>query len=168
MILDRFPGAGFYGCVATPGFGSWVIRAGTHSPYNHTFVTLDDKGTIMEAEPGGARIGYFGGYYGDRVTLNLHEPGTAQQRAKVADFARALVGTPYNDLAIADDALNCLGVHWRLLLKIAAGDHELVCSTLAATAGGAAGYDWSCGKALSEVTPGDLAKRPYMVGWDWS
>lgn len=168
MILDRFPDAGYYGCVRTSGWGPWVIRLGTHSGFDHTFVTLDNRGTIVEAEPDGARIGYLGEYYGDNVVFNLHEPGTAAQRDRVAAFARATVGTPYNDLGIVDDALNALGIHWRLLLKIASGDHELVCSALAVAAGVAGGFDWSCGKPQSEVTPGDLARRPNMVGWSWT
>lgn len=168
MILDRFPDAGYYACVRTSGLGAWAIRRGTRSRYNHTFVTLDGKGTIIEAEPGGARIGHLGEYHADDVVFNFHEPGTREQRAKVAAFAKDLVGTPYNEIAITDDALNALGIHWRLLARIAAGDHELVCSQLAVAAGYAGGFEWGCGKLMSEVTPGDLARRPYMAGWSWA
>lgn len=168
-MTDNYPEAGRYGCVATPGFGPWLIRVGTRSWANHVFITIDDHGTVIEAEPGGVRKANIGEYHGDRLMLNLHEPCTAQQRATIAETAAGLIGVPYDDMAIVDDGLEAIGVRLRWLAKMANAKHEIICSQLVSYCGNAAGMDWSCGKAsYSEVTPGDLARRTgYMAAWAW-
>ncbi len=169
MSIDHYPEPGRYGCVHTRGWGPAVIRLGTRSHFDHTFVVIDDRGGIIEAEPGGVRKGNIAEYDGDRMVINAHEPGTADQFAKVADAASKLVGVAYNDIAIVNDGFEALGVHWRLLAKMATGDHGIVCSQLAAMVGQAGGFDWLCGKTVPEVTPADLAKRTgYLVNWVWS
>ena len=167
-MTEYCPDAGRYGVVRTPGFGSWLIRAGTRSWANHVFVTLDDRGTIAEAEPGGLRKAHFEEYEGYRLALNLREPYTAEQRRKVVDGTTALIGVPYDDLAIVSDGLEALGVRWRWLVKAANSTHEVMCSQSTAVVGQQAGFDWLCGRSTaSEVTPGDLARREYMVPWKW-
>jgi hypothetical protein len=167
-MTGYYPDAGYYGCVRTPGFGPWLIRAGTHSPYNHVFVTLDDKGTIAEAEPGGLRKARFEEYEGCRMALNLREPYTAAQRQQVVDATTPLIGIPYDDIAVVNDGLEVLRIHWRWLIKAANSAHELMCSQAVSMVGHAAGFDWMCGRSTAaEVTPADLARREYMVGWAW-
>jgi hypothetical protein len=170
VILDHYPSAGRYGVVRTHGFAPWVIRAGTRSWADHAFVTIDDRGTIIEAEPGGVRKGYLGEYHGDKLMINAHEPASKDQLAKVAAAASGMIGVKYNDLAIIDDGFESLGVYWRWLAKLAAGDHEVICSQVAAVCGHAGGFDWLCGrKTYAEVTPADLARRTdYLVDWIWS
>jgi hypothetical protein len=168
MTTGRYPSAGLYGCVRTPGFGSWLIRVGTRSWANHVFITLDDRGTIAEAEPGGLRKAHLDEYEGYRCSLNLHEMYTPDQRQKVVDGTTALIGVPYDDLAIVNDGLEVLRVHWRWLIKAANSDHELMCSQAVAVVGAQAGFDWLCGRSAAvEVTPADLAKRDVMVPWQW-
>jgi hypothetical protein len=160
------PPVGSYFVVRIHGFVPWVIRAATHTWADHAGIVIDDHGGIIEAEPGGVRKAHIGQYTGCRMAVNLGETMTDQQRAVVADEAQRLIGVAYNDMDIADLGLEALGWHWRLLAKLAAGDHELICSALVATVGGKAGIDWMCGKtAASEVTPADLAKRPGMQPW---
>lgn len=168
MLLDHYPEAGRYGCVRTHGLGPEIIRLGTRSPFDHTFVVIDNKGTIIEAEPGGVRKGYIGEYYGERMVINAHEPASPDQLARVADAASQLVGVAYNDMAIIDDGFEALGVHWRWLLKLATRDHGIVCSQLVALCGQSGGFDWLCGKTIPEVTPADLGRRTnYLVNWVW-
>lgn len=162
-----WPAAGLYGVVKTSGLIPWIIRRATHSQFDHAFVVIED-GAIVEAEPGGVRLGHLSEYYGCRIAINSGEEMTVQQRIVVATTARAMVGKPYNDLAIVDDGLESLGWRWRWLVKRASGDGEVVCSQLVAIAGHAAGLDWRGGAATSaETTPAMLARRPGMQPWTY-
>lgn len=161
-----WPATGRYFVVKTSGFVPWVIRRATHSAYDHAGIVLED-GAIIEAEPGGVRIGHLSEYYRCRIAINSGEDMTVEQRTAVAAAARAMVGKAYGDLQIVEDGLECLGWHWRWLLKCASGDGEVVCSQLVALAGQAAGLDWRGGAATTtEVTPAMLSRRSGMISWD--
>lgn len=158
---SRYPPAGLYFVVGTHGFVPWVIRRGTHSRYDHAGIVVDHDGGTVEAEPGGVRRGHLDDYDGCRLALNIDEDTTVDQRRSVAAAAVSMLGTPYNDLDIVECGLEALGWHWRWLAKLAAGDHELICSQLVAQAGTAAGLDWRCGQPdPCQVTPAMLARRP--------
>jgi len=160
-----WPAAGLYFVVKTHGFIPWLIRRACHSWADHAGVVLED-GAIVEAEPGGVRLGHLSEYYGCRIAINSGEEITAQQRAAVVAAARATIGIHYDDLAIADDGLETLGVHWQWLAKRAAGNGELICSALVARAGRAAGLDWACGQPdFEQVTPAMLSRRSGMQPW---
>lgn len=162
-----WPATGRYFVVKTSGFVPWVIRRATHSAYDHAGIVLED-GAIIEAEPGGVRIGHLSEYYRCRIAINSGEDMTVEQRTAVVAAARAMVGVPYDDLAIVDDGLESLGWHWRWLAKRAAGNGELICSALVARAGSAAGLDWSCGQPdFEQVTPAMLARRDGMQPWTY-
>jgi hypothetical protein len=161
-----YPPVGSYAVVRTRGLVPWLIRVATHSPYDHAFVLVDDRGGIIEAEPGGVQRNHIGQYLGCKMAVNSAEAMTDAQRNTVAHEAEQLVGVAYNDLDIASLGLEALGWHWRWLAKVAAGDHKLICSALVALVGGKADLDWNCGKTTAaEVTPADLAKRPGMQPW---
>lgn len=152
---------GTYVCVDTPGFFSKVIELGTHSRVAHAAVITGADGAIVEAEPGGARLANLSEYKGRYVLVSPVEESTPEQRQIIVDAALHMVGVPYNDLAIVDDGLESLGIVWQWLAKAASSDHQLICSQIVASCGAVAGLDWMCGKKLtSEVTPGDLARRP--------
>lgn len=160
-----WPAAGLYGVVKTHGLVPWIIRRATRSAFDHAFVIVED-GAIVEAEPGGVRLGHLSEYYGCRIAINSAEEVTVQQRAVVMATAKSMVGKPYNDLAFADDGLESLGWHWRWLLKRAAGDGEVVCSQMVALCGQAAGLDWRGGAdSPTETTPAMLARRAGMQPW---
>jgi len=162
-----WPAAGRYFVVKTHGFVPWVIRRATHSPFDHAGIALED-GAIIEAEPGGVRLGHLSEYYGCRIAINSAEDMTVAQRTVVVATAKAMIGKAYGDLQIVEDGLESLGWHWRWLLKRASGDGEVVCSQLVSLAGQAAGLDWRGGAATTtEVTPANLARRPVMQPWTY-
>jgi uncharacterized protein YycO len=163
----HYPPTGSCVVVRTEGFVPWVIRRATRSPFDHALITVDDAGTIVEAEPSGARRGHISEYAHSRMAIDAGEPVTARQRAQIAEAADGMAGVHYDDLAIADLGLQALGWHWNWLASKAGGEHELICSALCVVAARAAGLDWLCGKTDPEqVTPGDLARRPVMRAWD--
>lgn len=162
-----WPVAGRYGVVKTFGWVPWLIRRATHSQFDHAFVIVED-GAIVEAEPGGVRLGHLSEYYGNRIAINSAEDMTVAQRTAVVATAKQMIGKPYGDLQIVEDGLESLGWHWRWLLNRAAGDGEVVCSQLVALAGQAAGLDWRGGAdSTTEVTPAHLARRPGMTPWSY-
>jgi hypothetical protein len=104
---EAVPALGAYMVVATQGRIAAAIRWFTHSKVNHAAVYVD-AGMIVEAQPGGACL-----------TPALHY-GTAiwsvpkftpQVGYAIANCARDLVGTPYNFLDIAAQAVVRL-FHW--------------------------------------------------------
>lgn len=160
-----WPDAGRYFVVKTHGFVPWVIRRATRSFADHAGVVLED-GAVVEAELGGVRLGHLSEYYGCRIAINSAEEMAVEQRATVAAAAKAVIGVPYDDLAIVDDGIEALGWHWRWLARRAADNGELICSALVARAGHAASLDWSCGQPdFEQVTPAMLARRPGMQPW---
>lgn len=162
-----WPAAGLYGVVKTSGLIPWIIRRATSGWADHAFVIAED-GVIVEAEPGGVRLGHLSEYYGNRIAINDGEDMSVDQRGAVVAAAKAMIGKPYDDLAIVDDGLESLGWHWRWLARRADGDGELICSEVVARAGSAAGLDWRCGAATTaEVTPAMLARRPGMTPWTY-
>jgi hypothetical protein len=156
---------GRYLAVRTTGWSASVIRWATHAKVNHAAVVLPGQ-RVAEAEPGGAVISPLAKYHGCYARANLAEPVTGRQLTQVWQAAEAFAQarTAYNWAAIGDDAAVFLGWHWRLLLAVAASDHDLDCSQMVAMCGQAAGADWLCGRpSYSQVTPGDLDSRPGMV-----
>lgn len=158
---------GRYICLKTSGFVPWVIREATESEVDHTAIVLP-RHRVAEAEPGGVRISPLAKYAGAYAVANLDEQMSLAQRERVWRKAEALAkaDVPYNFAAIGEDACQVLGWHWTWLLHLAAADHRLDCSQLAALCGSAAipSLDWLCGRATyCEVTPADLARRPGVV-----
>lgn len=153
------PPAGVYGCVKTSGFVPLMIRVVTRSWADHCFVSIGD-GRIVEAEPGGVRIGDVSEYAGCRVEYNADEAMTDTQRAAVAEFAESKRGEAYAWTADAVDGLRSLGLRWRFLARFERARRSVMCSELAAQAGQYAGLDWLCGQDdPCEVTPAMLAQR---------
>lgn len=159
------PPTGVYGCVKTSGFVPWLIRTVTRSWADHVFISTGD-GQIIEAEPGGVRIGDVSEYAGCRIEYNISEPMTAVQRAAVAEYADSKRGEPYAWTADAVDGMRALGLRWRILARFGRARRSVMCSELAAQAGQYAGLDWLCGQDdPCQVTPAMLAKRPGMAPW---
>lgn len=160
----KYPPAGSYVVVKTPGWGAQLIRWGTHSWANHAFIMEGDGGWIIEAEPGGVRRGHINSYAGCRMAANLGEHLSLAESAAVCQKAQSLVGVAYNDVDIFNLGLEALGVFWGSLARYANMDGALICSQLVAVCGQAAGIDWLCGKKNpAEVTPANLAQRPHML-----
>lgn len=154
------PVPGSYGCVKTHGFYPWLIRAGTRSEYDHAFIIVDDRGGIIEAEPGGARRSNLAEYTNYDMIFNTVDVPSEEQRRRIVSKAETLIGTPYGWTDIARLALHDLGVNWPWLIAAADNERAMICSQLVAVCGAAGGMDWSCGKENpAAVTPADLATR---------
>ena len=158
---------GRYICVGGKGFVPRAIELFTWSRYCHVVMVETSDGGIIEAMPGGVRRAHISQYAGLPACSNLAERMTSTQQAQIVTAAQGMLGVPYDDLAIADDALEALGFRFKWLANLANGNHELICSGAVSKMGAAAGFDWLCGKRLySEVTPANLAKRPWTVSID--
>lgn len=157
-----YPKTGSYVVVSTPGWRSEVIRLATHSWADHALIVVNDAGGIVEAEPGGVRLGHLTEYSGRKTAVCTQ--GTDAQRQLVAQAALAMVGVPYDDLDIVDIGLECIGIRFGWLEALVEKQKSIICSQLVAKCGMKAGLDWSCGKAdLAEVTPAMLAARLPMT-----
>lgn len=167
MTVSPVPRPGDYIVVRTGGWAAGLIRLVTRSKFNHCAVYIGG-GQLIEATPRyGVRIAELAEYAGDLMWSNTAEPTLSQERDTVVEFARAWLGEPYawgEDLA---DGLACLGLRWRLLARLEAGRHTLMCSQLVAAAGARAGLNsWLCGKpSPGAVVPGDLADRIEKGQW---
>lgn len=162
------PLTGGYGCVDTGGFFSQCIRTMTHSQYSHAFIVLDATvGTILEAEPKGARISNLTEYVDHKITFSDDAvKATPDQIKKLSD---RLVGTPYGFLDIAYLGIALTegwtpsqrpprGLNW--LLDSVLDDKTMICSQMVAYFGACFKSNWNCGQPDDQlVTPGMLAVR---------
>src|SRR5258707_8811065 len=154
----QYPPMGSYVCVKTHGVVAWLIRRGTHSWADHTFIVVNNAGGIVEAMPGGVRRAHISEYAGCRMAVCTG--GTYEQQGQVAAAALKMVGTPDDELDIVDLGLEALDVKWRWLAKLVDRQHGVICSQMAALCGRVAALDWSCGLGdLSQVTPALLVVR---------
>lgn len=155
------PSPGDYGVLLYTGgprrnFVEWLIGWGTRSEAVHAFLALDD-GTIVEAEPHGARVRPAGEYGSAAVWSCM--PLTGVQRALIVSAGRALVGTRYN---IVDDIALGLArkLHWytpRWVQRRLSRPDRLMCSQLVDQAYLTAGMHlFVDGRMTGDVTPGDL------------
>lgn len=126
--------------VRTPGWGALLIRFGAWlhkkpSSIDHVAVVVDDKGTVIEAEPNGVRLGTVASYDGKYLISNPSQPKSDEQRANVAKLAMQYLGDHYDWEAIAEDAAAELGIHHWVFFKTwvkAVVPKSFVCSSLAA------------------------------------
>lgn len=136
-------------------FGEWLNGNG-FSPYSHAFVLLDD-GTIIEAEPGGARIRPVTEYAPELVTWSNWDL-TDAERAAIVTAARGMAGTPYSFLdyfAIAAHRFH-LPVPW--LRQYIASTRHRICSQSVDYCYKVAGVNlFTDGRWEGWVTPADLS-----------
>lgn len=141
------PGSFFLTTITGPA-GWWIgtlqALAGDPSRYQHAGIILDSDGTILEAEPGGARIAHISEYEGRpllvsdapvQVTMRNWEGGRQSWsenalRQTVVVKARKLVGTPYSALDYL--ALAALHLHLpsRWIRQRVESSGHLICSAL--------------------------------------
>jgi hypothetical protein len=172
-----YPVGSFF-LTTVPGWGGYLISlgqalAGDPSRWEHAGIVIDADGTVVEAEPGGARIGHLSAYAGQPLLVCdgpvqealASESPRAGLREVVVREARALIGTPYSALDYA--ALGLLHLHlpstW-VRRRVETSGH-LICSALVDRAMCRAGIHlFSDGRYPGDVLPADLA------AWaeDWS
>jgi uncharacterized protein YycO len=155
---------GDYGVCRIHGLIGFLIRVAQwlngngFRNYEHAFLVLDDQ-TVIEAEPGGARITPLG-YYLDAPagsvawsTVEL----TDEQRAAIVAAGRSYEHTPYSYLEYPAIAARRLHLPFgRLLRRYANSTRHLICSQLVAMAYAAAGVHLG-DEDPGNTTPADLA-----------
>lgn len=172
------PGSFFV--VDVPGPGGWWIGvaqalAGDASRYKHAGLILDEQGTILEAEPGGARIANISEYASAGLlisdapvqrnisnwTLAGHLPSGAYEAAlrnAIVKTARRYVGTPYSFLDYAAIAALHLRIPSKALCRYVASSGHAQCAQLVDAIYEAAGIHlFTDGRQPGEVCPADLA-----------
>jgi uncharacterized protein YycO len=125
--------------------------------FEHAYMDLGD-GTLIEAEPGGARIRPLYEYHPDNVYWcdNIYAGMTPEQKIMAAVYARALKGTPYSYLDYMALIAHHFGVNSQALQDYIASSHHMICSQLADYACQLAGYHLFNNRWNGYVAPGDL------------
>jgi hypothetical protein len=188
-MSDYKPGSYFLAHITGPvGYGIALGQAlaGSGSRWTHAGLILDTDGTILEAEPGGARIANISKYDGRpllvsdgpvqrAVTDSAASYATMQRQAptlaafsapfpeavlrqRVVDQARKLVGVPYSGLDYV--ALAALHLHLpsKWIRDRVESSHHLICSALVDRALMNAGIHlFDDGRLPGDVMPADLA-----------
>lgn len=137
--------------------GQWLNGSGFED-FEHAFLDLGD-GTLIEAEPGGARIRPLSEYadanvhWCDAIYANV----SPAIRQAIADEARKLEGVPYSFLDYDALAAHRLGLGTEWLQHYIADSGHLICSQLVDLAYKRGGYQiFTDGRWPGFVTPGDL------------
>lgn len=152
------PKTGDYGCVKTNGLMAKLIRLGTLSRWNHSFIYIGN-GKIIEANPKGVEISDVNKY--PVIAWNQHEVLSDQQRQIIVWKANQIIGKPYGFFVIADLAFRILGLKILAntrLMKYLSTKNGYICSELVAECYRHANIPLFK-KADYLVTPGDLAER---------
>jgi uncharacterized protein YycO len=153
---------GTFGLTTVGGMVGWMIAvgqllAGDVGRYGHAFVCLGGD-AIVEAEPGGARVGRLSDYLGVRSTVlsrDLVIPDDRRELVCVA--ARSYVGTPYSYLDYASLALAAAHIRLPFVARYVAATGHMICSQLVDRCYLDAGVHlFDDGRLPGDVTPGDL------------
>lgn len=137
-------------------FGQWLNGSGFED-FEHAFVDLGD-GTLIEAEPGGARIRPIAEYDAAHVYWcdGIYKQVAPDTRLNIAAEARKLEGVKYSFLDYDALVLHRLGLDTRFLQRYIGATDHLICSQLADLAYSRAGQHLFDGRWPGFVTPGDI------------
>jgi hypothetical protein len=146
---------GDYLVTASPGWIPWLIRKITRSTVNHAAVYVGE-GLVVEAWQSGARLRKVSEWAN---AIDSTVPLTGNERIAVCRYARAAIGTKYNFLDIAAQALVRVfgwnAPQW-VLDRVSRPD-RLQCAQLVDLAYAAAGVHlFPDGRPLGLVAPSDL------------
>jgi hypothetical protein len=135
--------------------GQWLNGDG-FKQWEHAFVSLG-AGLIVEAEPGGARIGNADEYSAIHWCYGIAKLATPDQLQAVADAARKYAGVPYSFLDYAELAAHRLHIPVPGLKTFIGDSKHLICSQLCDQAEQDAGIHlFKDGRWPGFVTPADL------------
>jgi hypothetical protein len=155
------PPVGSYGVTATGGFIGWAIRLLTFSRYNHAFI-VGPRGFIVEAQPGGARIGHISKYPNARYNLHTVLPeGVGEQIWRTAlgfTTANNGKGIGYGWLDDVALGLRFFGIWIPWINERIARQDRLQCAQLVDLAYSRNGVTLFENKQPLAVDPGDLAE----------
>lgn len=162
MTVHETPLPGDIGLTSVVGPVGWGIRLGEFllgdgvTPYEHAFLVLDD-GTLIEAQPGGARIAGLDEYAGRHVEFVSPEL-SMEQRYAICEKGRELRGTEYGFSDYLALALHRFHLPIPGLRRKIASPGSLICSQLVDLAYQRAGVQlFADGRFSGFVTPADLA-----------
>lgn len=141
--------------------GFWVRLAqaviGDTTKYNHAALVIDSDGTLIEAMPGGARLGHLDSYRGQDVYYHRAYYLSVEERWKIADLGRQAEGVPYSFADYLALGLTYFGTTPEWLRKYVSNSKRMICSQLVDECFRRAGYDlFTDGRMPENVTPGDL------------
>jgi uncharacterized protein YycO len=156
--MNYEPRVGDFGVVKTNGWIGWLIRLGTNSRWNHTFIYVGD-GLIVEANPTGVALTNVSVY--PNIAWNHHEELSVEKRSIIAEHAKSLVGKPYGFIDIITIIFRTFGLDLfgtKKFWKPFSLRQGYICSELVAESYGKADVTL-IGKPNYLVTPGDLAER---------
>jgi hypothetical protein len=181
-MSDYKPGSFFLVSVqglAGFGIGLGQALAGAPSRYEHAGIVLDTDGTILEAEPGGARIANISEYDGRPLLVSdgpvqrevqryAARRGTAISgppewfdsvcRGHVVAEARKLVGVPYSPTDYLALALLHLHLPSKWIRRRVESSGHMICSQLVDAVYLRAGIHlFDDGRLPGDVMPADLA-----------
>ena len=163
--MTYHPQPGDFGLSTIGGpLGKFVSFAqlvvGDPSRYQHAFLVLDDD-TVVEAQPGGARITPLDRWLANegRKPLAFSVADlTPVQRASLVAAGRRLVGTPYSFLDYLSLALLARGTRPKWVVRRVRNSGHLICSQLVDLVYRQAGLQlFADDRDSGDVTPGDLA-----------
>jgi len=157
------PAPGTIGLSRIGGALGWWISAGQAlsgdaSAWTHAFVVLDAD-TVIEAQPGGARLAPLAPYLAlDRAVFLHGWPRLDDvQVERLREEARRLVGTPYSFLDYLSLAALALDVRPAWLGRYVASTGHMICSQLVDHLMSQVGaHLFDDGRPSQDVTPGDI------------
>lgn len=157
----RQPRPGDFGLSIIGGWtGWWVARGqsltGDPSRYTHAFIVVDGD-RVIEAMPGGARLGYLEKLLlGDVIFWS--PPGiTKEQRRIIVEKAMEMRGTRYSFMDYVALTLAHLGATPKWLRGYITTSKRMICSQLVDFVYCLAGIHlFTDGRLPQDVTPGDL------------
>jgi hypothetical protein len=136
MTVHEVPQPGDIGLTSVVGLVGWGIRLGQRllgdgdCPYEHAFIVIDG-GRLVEAQPGGARIGQLSEYAGRQVLYVSPAGLTDGQRVLICANAERYVGVPYSFLDYAAIAAHRFHLPLPGLRRYVASTRHEICSQLA-------------------------------------
>lgn len=149
-------------------FGQWLNGDG-FTEWEHAFLDLGD-GTVIEAEPGGARIRPLSEYDDTEVYWcdAIYSQVSPAKRQLIADEAKKLVGTPYSAADYFALAAHRLDLPVPGLKGYIQSSRHLICSQLVDLAYQLGGFQiFSDHRWDGYVTPGALYQADRVVyRWD--
>ncbi|MFB7666872.1 hypothetical protein ACFC1R_23480 [Kitasatospora sp. NPDC056138] len=138
--------------------GQWLNGDG-FADFEHAFVYVGD-GELVEAEPGGARLGPLTAYRGQPIRWSTDRfPLTEEQRHAVVAAARGFIGVPYSAADYFALAAHRFHLPIGPLIKAYVADsRHMICSQLVDRCYQDAGVHlFGDGRWPGYVTPADLA-----------
>lgn len=136
--------------------GQW-LDGGGFADFEHAFIYVGD-GEIVEAEPGGARVGQLVEYAGEPVLWSTGLiPLTTEQRLVIVTAARRYLKAPYGFLDYLALAVHRLKLPFPGIRRRVESSRTMICSQLVDQCYKDAGADlFLDGRWPGYVTPADL------------